>query len=92
MPTEELAKYGPTGVAIALILGISYIIPKLLILLKSKDDMFLKFMNESEERHCKAYEKLDATLTGVNITVQENTIFMRNLNGKLEKAIKEKVK
>ena len=60
--------------------------------MRSKDDMYLKFMQESEERHCKAYEKLDETLTGVNMTVQENTIFMRSLNGKLEKAIKEKVK
>lgn len=92
MIDTELAKYGPAGVAIALIISLAYVIPKIVVYMKNKDDKFLDYLCKSEERHTKAYDKLDTTLNGLAVTVSENTVFMKSLNGKLEKAIREKAK
>ncbi len=79
--TAELAKYGPTGVALALVGFITYVGVRM-----------LAFFERNEQRHDKSDDRF-AKAIRQNTKVTEQTYrFMKNLNGKLEGAVKEKAK
>jgi hypothetical protein len=84
---EELAKYGASGVAVAALLAIYWIIKG-----------FLSFLKESEKRHCEAYDKLDETIkensraSALSVQSSKETLtFMKGLNGNLKRAYQDKV-
>lgn len=94
MGLEDLAKYGPTGLGIAS-LAVSYLIVQ----------QILKRMDKVDERHEKAFirlanaiDKNTQTSAKTNVLIDQNTrvsdetnTFLRTLNGKLVKTVKEKI-
>lgn len=77
---ENLAKYGAAGVSIVAIYAIYWIVCK-----------FLTFLKESEERHCKSYEKLNESLEKNTQVVGETKDFLSNLNGRFKKVVQDKL-
>ena len=82
----ELAKYGPTGVALAALI-LTYLIFK----------AFLNYQQETGRRHERAFSSLtqainkNAESTDKNTAATQETLqFMRNLNGSLVKAVESK--
>lgn len=90
----ELSKYGATGVAIAAIAALVYVSTK-----------FITYMQITQKEHTASLNKLAASnlqlakSTERSARASEQTLkateqqyqFMKNLNGKLEAAIKERV-
>lgn len=80
MEIQKIAEYGAAGISIIAIYAIYWIVCK-----------FLNFLKDSEERHCKTYERLDETLRKNTEVVEETRNFMVGLNGKLKKAYDDKI-
>lgn len=90
MPTDSLVQTGAVGIAIALIL----LIGKVWLDSNKWVERFLEAFEKNTEVNAKVIETIDKTnrKTDENTKIlAEHRKFLENLNGKLEKAIKDRL-
>lgn len=64
------------------------------LFLKSREESeskFLSCLEEFDKRHITAYDQLNQTIAKNTAVTKETLLFLKNLNGKLKKTIKEKI-